>query len=341
MRFGCGFGSRRGPKPQPFNRKQKRAFVPKNNAFGLRPEIVCGLTMKLEFRIPVGLYEKALPAEWSWDERLSQAAQAGYDFIDISIDESETRLARLDWPASARAALRRAIANSGVPVLTMCLSAHRKYPLGSHCPEIRAQGLEIFQKAIQFARDIDIRIIQVMGYDVYYEASDDETQANFVESLRRCVQWAGKAGVMLGLENVDNPYLESVEKGLRLVHQLNSPWLQLYPDMANLAAAGYHPPTELLLAKGHLVGVHFKDGRPGIIRGVPFEQGIVPFVETFEALAQIGFCGPLGVEMWADMDTTGNPLNSAIAARRLVEHLITTVWGGQTAPANQLITCPV
>jgi L-ribulose-5-phosphate 3-epimerase len=287
---------------------------------------------------PIGLYEKALPVDWSWEKRLSKAAQAGYDFIDISIDESDARLGRLDWPGSERAMLRQVIANTGVPVLTMCLSAHRKYPLGSHCLETRQQGLDIFQKAIQFARDIGIRIIQVMGYDVFYEPSDDETKANFVENLHHCVQWASQAGVMLGLENVDNPYLESVEKGLRLVHELNSPWFQLYPDMANLAAAGYHPPTELLLAKGHLIGVHFKDGLPGVIRGVPFETGIVPFVETFEALAQVGFCGLMGVEMWADMDTTGNPLNSVIAARELAEHLMITVWGKQPVPINQLIS---
>jgi L-ribulose-5-phosphate 3-epimerase len=289
---------------------------------------------KIRFDTPIGLYEKALPGEWTWEERLSKAAQAGYDFIDISIDESDARLGRLDWPASERAMLCRAIANTGVPVLTMCLSAHRKYPLGSHSPETRKQGLDILQKAIQFARDIGIRIIQVMGYDVFYEPSDDETKANFVESLRHCVQWASQAGVMLGLENVDNPYLDSIEKGLRLVLELNSPWFQLYPDMANLAAAGYHPPQELLLAKGHLIGVHFKDGLPGVIRGVPFEEGIVPFVETFEALAQVGFCGPMGIEMWADMDTTGDPLNSAVAARKLAEHLMTTVWGKQPMPVN-------
>jgi L-ribulose-5-phosphate 3-epimerase len=289
---------------------------------------------KIRFDTPIGLYEKALPVAWPWEERLGKTAQAGYDFIDISIDESDVRLARLDWPASERALLRQAIANTGVPILTMCLSAHRKYPLGSHSPETRKQGLDIFRKAVQFARDIGIRIIQIMGYDVFYEPSDDETKANFIESLRHCVQWAGQAGVMLGLENVDNPYLESVEKGLRVVHELNSPWFHLYPDMANLAAAGYHPAEELLMARGHLVGVHFKDGLPGVIRGVPFKEGIVPFVETFEALAQVGFRGPMGVEMWADMDTTGDPLDSAVAARKLVEHLMTTVWDKQPSSTS-------
>jgi L-ribulose-5-phosphate 3-epimerase len=279
-----------------------------------------------EFAMPVGLYEKALPVDSSWEERLVTAAKAGYDFIDISIDESAMRLARLDWPASERAALRRAIANSGVPVMTMCLSAHRKYPLGSQAPEIRRQGLDILRKAIEFAGDIGLRIVQVMGYDVFYEPSDEETKARFIEGIQQGVRWAGQAGVMLGLENVDNPYLESISKGLRLVREIDSPWFQLYPDMANLAAAGYYPPDEILLARGHLLAIHVKDALPGVIRGVPFESGIVPLVETFQSLAQVGFWGPLGVEMWAAMDESGDPLSAVIAARKLVARLVATAW---------------
>jgi len=282
--------------------------------------------MDAGFALPVGLYEKALPAGLGWEERLRTAAQAGYDFMDISIDESESRLARIDWPASERAALRQAIANTGVPLMTMCLSAHRKYPLGSHSPQTRRQGLDILRKAVEFAADIGLRIVQVMGYDVFYEPSDEQTQASFMESIQWGVRWAGQAGVMLGLENVDNPFLESLDKGLRIVCEVDSPWFQLYPDMANLAAAGYHPPQQIMLAKGHLVAIHVKDALPGVIRGVPFETGIVPLEETFRALAQVGFWGPLGVEMWADMDSGGDPLASAIAARELVDRLVAAAW---------------
>jgi L-ribulose-5-phosphate 3-epimerase len=270
----------------------------------------------------VGLYEKALPADWPWEKRLESAAEAGYSFVEISIDESEARLGRLAWPASDRADLRRAIANTGVSILTMCLSGHRKYPLGSRSPEIREEGLEIFRKAIDFAGDIGVRIVQVMGYDVFYEPSDDETKARFMDGMHQGIRWAGQAGMMLALENVDVPFVESLEQALEIVRTLNSPWFQLYSDMANLVAAGYHPPDQLRLAQGHIVAMHVKDGRPGVVRGVPFEAGDVPFEETFQTLAEIGFCGPLTVEMWADMDPSGDPLSSAAAARRLVARLI-------------------
>lgn len=274
------------------------------------------------YKMPVGLYEKALPAALNWEERLAAAGKAGYDFVEISIDESDGRLSRLDWSAAQKAALRNAIANTGVKVMTMCLSGHRKYPLGSHSAETRQKGLEILYKAIGFAGDVGLRVVQVMAYDVFYETSDEETAQNFVEGLYRGTQFAAQAGVMLGLENLDTPFVDSVTKGLRIIDAINSPWLRLYPDMGNLAAAGYHPPAELLLAKDKLLGVHVKDAMPKIIRGIPFGEGIVPFQETFCMLAEIGFWGLLGVEIWGDRHAGEDPITSAAFARRFVDELV-------------------
>jgi L-ribulose-5-phosphate 3-epimerase len=130
---------------------------------------------------------------------------------------------------------------------------------------------------------------------------------------------------MLGLENVDTPLVDCIAKAIYYVDQIHSPWLQLMPDMGNLAAAGYHPPSELRLGEGRLVGVHVKDTLPGVYRGVPFEQGLVPFVETFTALAEIGFWGPMTVEMWSHMDASDDSMSGVVAARKLVGRLVAQV----------------
>jgi L-ribulose-5-phosphate 3-epimerase len=278
------------------------------------------------FKMPVGLYEKALPAEMSWEERLVAAGQAGYDFVEISIDESDERLSRLDWTASQRGELRRSIANSGVKIMTMCLSGHRKYPLGSHTPEIRQHGLEILRKAIEFAGEIGLRVVQVMAYDVFYETSDAETRAYFLEGLERGTRWAAQSGVMLGIENLDTQFVDSIQKALGVIHEVESPWLHLYPDIGNLAAAGYCPAEEVTLAKGQLLGIHVKDALPRVIRGVPFGTGIVRFRETFRALARSGFWGMIGVEMWGSMHPDQDPIDCAAAARTFVDCLVTEAW---------------
>ena len=271
---------------------------------------------------PIGIYEKAFPASLPWEERLAQAAIAGYDFVEMSIDVSEERLSRLEWSPSTRSALRHVIKSTGTPILTMGVSGHRDFPLGSPSQKVRARSLEILYRAIDLANDLGIKIIQLMGYDVFNETSDKGTQERFIQGLVQGTHWAGAAGVMLALENVDVDTVDSVEKALRFVKSVNSPWLNLYPDMGNLVAAGFDPVKQLKHAEGYLVGVHVKDAVPGEVRGVVFEKGIVPFNKVFQTLAEMGYSGPLAVEMWAHLDKTGDPVQAAAEAQQLVRSLL-------------------
>lgn len=132
---------------------------------------------------------KSAPCRECWLERLRLAKTLGFDFVEMSVDETDARLARLDWSREQRLALVSAVAETGVRVPSMCLSAHRRFPLGSEDDAIRAQGLEIMRKAIQFAQDVGIRVIQLAGYDVYYQQANDETRCRFRDGLKRALIW--------------------------------------------------------------------------------------------------------------------------------------------------------
>ena len=43
----------------------------------------------------IGLYEKAMHPGLNWREKLAFAKESGYDFVEISIDEKDEKLARL------------------------------------------------------------------------------------------------------------------------------------------------------------------------------------------------------------------------------------------------------
>jgi len=275
---------------------------------------------------PLGIYEKAFPSEFSWEQIFTTAKHAGYDFVEMSIDESSERLDRLNWSQSDRAALRQAIFNTGMPIWGMGVSAHRKFPLGSASSDLRERGLDILYRSIELAADLGVKTIQIMGYDAFYEPSNDETQARYLDGLRSGVDWASAAGVLLALENGDSLLVDSVEKAMRFVKTLNSPWFQVYPDIGNMTAAGYSPLEQLPLTEGHLVGVHVKDTRPGELRGVPLGKGVVQFQETFKLLAHMGFSGPFVMEMWAHLDPTGDPISSATIARETLDRWITDAW---------------
>ncbi|MEJ1789200.1 xylulose 5-phosphate 3-epimerase, partial [Escherichia coli] len=48
----------------------------------------------LSKQVPLGIYEKALPAGECWQERLKLAKQLGFDFVEMSVDETDERLSR-------------------------------------------------------------------------------------------------------------------------------------------------------------------------------------------------------------------------------------------------------
>lgn len=68
----------------------------------------------------LGLYEKAMPGTLSWREKLKTAKRAGFDFVEISIDESDEKLARLDMSTAERMALVREMSEAGLPIRSMC-----------------------------------------------------------------------------------------------------------------------------------------------------------------------------------------------------------------------------
>lgn len=250
--------------------------------------------------VPLGIYEKALPPGEDWLARLQLAGELGFDFVEISIDESDGRLARLDWSAEQRLALVNAVAASGVRVPSLCLSAHRRFPLGSEDDAVRDRGLEIVRKAIRLAQDTGIRVIQLAGYDVYYQRSTEQTRARFRAGLVQAVEMASRAQVMLAMEIMDYPLMNSISKALGYAHYLNNPWFQLYPDIGNLSAWDNDVQMELMAGRGHIVAVHVKDTRPGEFKNVPFGEGVVDFTRCFETLLASGYRGPYLLEMWSE-----------------------------------------
>ncbi|MGR5471010.1 L-ribulose-5-phosphate 3-epimerase, partial [Vibrio astriarenae] len=60
---------------------------------------------KNKFRL--GIYEKAMPTSLTWEERFIYAKELGFDFVEISVDETEERRARLDWSDAEIYELRR------------------------------------------------------------------------------------------------------------------------------------------------------------------------------------------------------------------------------------------
>ena len=248
----------------------------------------------------VGLYEKAMPNHLSWVEKLTEAKEAGYDSVEISIDETDSKLERLYNPELQKE-IKQAIETVGLPIRSMALSGHRKYPLGSHNQETRDKSLDIFFRAIDLADYLGVRIIQLAGYDVYYEESSEQSVKYFTENLPKGIEYASQKGVICAFETMETPFMNSVSKAMNFVNLVNNPYLQIYPDLGNITNSALSDPHDLYediaSGKGHLVACHLKETQPNIFREVEFGEGHVDFENGVKALWEQGVRF-FGCEFW-------------------------------------------
>lgn len=262
--------------------------------------------MKTKCNYRLGIYEKALPPELGWRERLLAAKEAGFDYVEMSIDETDERMSRLDWSDGQISELRQMQAETEVPIETICFSAQRKYPLGSKKWESEAK--ELLQKGVLFAKKMGIRIIQTQGYDCYYEETSDETtKERFYRNLEEGTMFAASHGVMLAMETMENDFMNTIEKAMYSVTRVDSPYLQVYPDVGNISNATKDVVGDIKTGKGHIAAAHLKETVPGKFREIPYGTGQVDFPPAIAQLyrqgvrryvAEFWYCGE---ENWKEI----------------------------------------
>ncbi|GAA6122135.1 L-ribulose-5-phosphate 3-epimerase [Bifidobacterium psychraerophilum] len=278
----------------------------------------------------VGIYEKALPGGLSWEERFDLVHELGFNFLEFSVDESDERLLRLDWDKHQREEFRTALWKTNSRINTLMLSGHRRFPLGSADARTREISLDMMRKAIDLASDLGIRNIQLAGYDVYYEHKSLSSREYFVENLKKCVQMAAKKMVMLSIETMDDPFINSMDKAVYFKSQIRSPWLQAYPDIGNLSAwENADMGREIESYIDNIVAVHLKETKPvtavspGAFRDVPFGEGSVDFEAALRMFKRLEYSGSFTVEMWKM--PSGDPIAQVRAAKAFFDAIFEKV----------------
>ena len=280
-------------------------------------------------RYALGLYEKAMPGTMTIGDKLECAKECGYDYVELSVDETDEKLARLDWTKEERLALVTEMYRVGLPLRSMCLSGHRKYPFGAKDPEVRKRGMEIMEKAIDLADDLGIRTIQLAGYDAYYEKDQWEgSRQAFLENLTKATEMAAAKGISMGFETMETPFMNTVWKSMFYVNHIDNPWLGVYPDCGNLTNAavadGSSVTDDLYSGRGHVIAMHLKATKPGLFRDMVFDDP-TSHVDFDADIARAWSLGVrryvtemwyLGSEKWKDDIHTANRTMRAILDRQ-------------------------
>lgn len=78
------------------------------------------------------------------------------------------------------------------------------------------------EKAIHLAHNLSVKVIQIAGYDVYYEEKSMNSREDFIEGIKESVKEASKYGIILSVEIMDDPFMNSISKFLEIKEQIHS-----------------------------------------------------------------------------------------------------------------------
>lgn len=280
----------------------------------------------------IGIYEKALPQFENWEDTLDLVKRLGFDFLELSIDESDEKINRLNWTKKQREELRDAIWKTGIRINTLMLSGHRRFPLGSADKNKQKKSLEILYKSIDLAVDLGIRNIQIAGYDVFYEEKSVTSRELFIKNLELGINYAAAKEVMLSVETMDDSFINSLRKVRELKEQIHSPWLQAYPDLGNITAWLQNGiDKDLEYGIDNIVSVHLKDTLPvtlnskGKFKNVPFGDGTVDFEGCLMALHRLNYSGAFTIETWSGEEE--NAVKNIASIKSYFDDLIKKIWG--------------
>jgi len=240
----------------------------------------------------IGLYEKAMPDNLSWFQKLTEAKNAGYDYVELSIDATEEKIKRIEMNDEERLNLIEDMHRAGIPIRSFCVSALTKYALGDENSILCERGMRILTGALKLAEDLGARIVMIPGYDVYYGVSTPKTQQRFIKNLKKATEEAAAMGVQIGIETMENLFINTVWKAMYYVNIIGSNYLGIYPDSGNIKNAcllqGCDERQDMMSGRGHVLALHLKESKPGIYREVAYGEGNVDFEKFISAAWDIG-----------------------------------------------------
>lgn len=244
----------------------------------------------------------------SWENEFSLAAAIGFDAIEWIFEAPEHAENPL-VSASGRHEIRRAVADSGVRVLSVCGDYFMVRRLAGTSERPRDENIEELRRLIDAAAEIGAERILL---PLLEEASLGEPtlSAQAAEALGLCAPQAEACGVELGLE-MEIPG----EQYRTFVERCAHPAVRAYYDTGNSTAQGLDIAVDVVPLLPLLAAVHVKDR---LVCGTtrPLGTGAANFRGFFAALARARFSGDFVLQHYFDGEPARQAAQSLDFVRR-------------------------
>jgi L-ribulose-5-phosphate 3-epimerase len=246
----------------------------------------------------------SFPAQMSIDDCLRMARHAGFDGIELSLNEQGPM--SLESDESEIIHYRDLSRKAGIEIHSLASGLYWSYSLTSNNPATRQKSLEIARKQIDAAKLLGaeailmlpgvvhadfIRDCEVVDYDIAYDRS--------LQAVQEIAQYAELRNIQIGLENVWNKFLLSPLEMKAFIDKIGSDYIGAYLDVGNVVNTGF-PEQWIKILNKRIKKVHFKDYRRevgGLAGFVDLLAGDVNYPAVIKALQEAGYDNYVTAEM--------------------------------------------
>ena len=224
-------------------------------------------------------FRKALAAKtMSYEVLIRYVSELGLDGLDTTVywfpDTSDQFLA----------SLRRTAYKNAVNLYSIAVRIRLAQPT----PELQRAEFDSFKKWVDVADKLGATHIRVFGGAIPKGATEGQAIAWAVEVLKRCADYSGDRGILIGVED-DGGLTTTAEPTVQIAKQTDSPWVGINLDTGNFPKNGY---SQVAMCIPYATSVHFKEqiaGENGAKEKADWERLIGLF-------AKAGYKGYLSLE---------------------------------------------
>ena len=255
----------------------------------------------------LGLYEKAKAPNLSWKDKFDICLKSGFDFMELSLDESIEKKNRLKWNKSQKKDFLDAQKEVGISVPSINISTFKNLVFVDE-KQVFVDAVNLFKEIVDFAYSLNISNIQITSFPFSGKLSVGERENIFVDFLKEITDYICGRNMYISFETQDNGLITNTVSSMKIIEKVNSPWLRYYPDLGNLINFGnlkekYNGKNDavendLKVAKG-IRFCHIKETNENHDRRIEFGSGNdhAQYVRHFQLLKELG-CEYFVAEFW-------------------------------------------
>jgi len=238
----------------------------------------------------------------SWPEEFAHAKRLGFSYLEW-IYEAERAEENPIASRAGRAAIRACMAESGLPVGSVCGDYWMIHRLAGGTAQERADNAAALSELVRWTRELGATRILLPLLETSALTNPEQVR-EVTESIQRVCPALEAYDVTLGLEmEIPGNEYAAVIRGIGHTH------VRAYYDTGNSTAQGLDIATDILPLLPLLEAVHLKD-RMRFGTSQPFGRGAANFDGFFAVLANVGYAGDFLTQHYFDTDPEASAAHS-------------------------------